>query len=664
MRSALIPPTGEVSAAVLVAAGLAWFVSFSIAVMLFASPFSAQHGTISAFAFSGRDVRIGSPPRFVSDVRNAGGTGSPADGLRDALATAIRRDVLLSPWTVFSILSLASDAGERQPSVRGLLKTASAGDWNRGFLGLLGMFPWGATGTLINKGVGSELWATWGVPHDWPPATLQEMIRWDLKSSPTECLKTRCPDLTLRIGETLQKESSQTPNASSEEDSEDAAPGRTAGSPSTRAGSMEITYDPSPPSVAAPTLALFCEKRLPGTPPPFLVACDTLNDGTAGSWGVSFQYSTLEGALASDQWNLSVDIGSGLHVVVASALPDLLDEFGINQIRNSNLQTHQGLQSIGTSASQQVLKDSITPTGQFFAGITSRGSAGGYFAGITSLGPAAGFEITSGQFGGQVTAIAAGGQVQLGGTLLYQAGDLGFGYTWGTDGSGLIARWTRDPFDLAIALVSSDVQIGLSYTPHGGPTLQASWSGAKGFELALVAEFKISLGPASHGPVLEGSEPSVELPLGRGNLVLTSASPSTGPSPPSVDFQWSMPAPAQPASPPVPAAFGAKLIVRGCVVTEGKDACGPGDSMLPLKVLVDGTLTISTGEEIPISPGRHQVRVPAEAVPPLLVPVRGLKCDLTIPDLASGICDLPFRQGSGSPRKMNGPNDRREDSSK
>lgn len=559
--------------------------------------------------------------------------------------TGIRLAALSQP-AVFPALSLARFAREAQLSVRGLTKTTSELGPGRSFFELQARFP---TDGNADSWSGNE-GGTWVLPYDWPLATFPELTKsWDLKSPITVCFRTRCPDLAITVGEPLQRESSQTEESSSdssdssEENSGTVAPAKPGSTPSAEERWVEITYDPLPATVGAPTLALFCDKRLPAIPSSLLVACGATRSGT-GNLGFSFQYSPLEGLIDSNGWHMSLDVGSGLRVAVASSLPDPLEAFGIDKTWGIDLQTRTGL--LGTSPSLDVLKQATTPIGgDFFAGITSEGPTSGFFAGFTSQGPAGGVQFTSGQFGGSAVTVLSGGQVQLAGALTYRAGDLTLGYTWRPDGSGLIGRFTRDPLDLTLFLAGSDIQLGLSYTPERGPTVQASWSATKGFEIAVAAEFKLSLG----GPVFEASEPSVELPLGRGNLVITPSSPWDGPAPPSADVKLPLPAPAQPAAPSTPAS-GATLIVRTCVVTEGKTACQPGDSALPLKASLDGTSVVSTGAEIPVSPGYHIVTVLSEAVPPRLVPVRGLRCDLTISARAVGICDLPFRQ-SGYPRE-------------
>ena len=612
----------------------ALLVSFAIGVMLSPSPFFIQNRATPAIPYDSDDGGFDSF-RHLGPVGRWAGVTLPPDSLgnnrtfsESATVTGMRWAWLLSRATVFpKILFLASYEREGQLSIRGLTKTTSEGGRGRGIFGPQGMLleDGSLTSTHVDlrrNNVGIDRVA----PDSRYLTPFQAKAPRDLKSANMECPGPRCPDLPVVVVQKPQKDSSQ--------DEDPASPGD---SPSTHAGSMEITYDASPPSVAPPALGALCDARLPATPPPILVACGALNTAMTGNWAVSFQYGTLEGSLNSDDWHVGVDIGSGFHVVVGGALPDLLDEFGIDQIRGTSGPAREGLRMIGTSASLQVLKEATTPIAQFFAGITYQGPAAGYFAGMTSQGPAGGVMFTSGQFGGQVTATTADGQVQLAGALSYRAGDFRLGYTWGTDGSGLIGRFKRDPFDFAIQ-IGSDIAVGLSYTPEGGPTVQASWSGTNGLEIALAASFKISFGPT--GLTLEPFNPSVTLPLGRGTLVLTPASPSDGPSPPSVDFELSLPAP---ASPPDPTS-GAMLIVRTCVVTEREAACGPEDSSLVLQVFVDGTPARSAAKGIPVSPGHHVVTVPSEAVPQLLVSLSGLRCDLTIPTSAVGTCELLFRQ--------------------
>jgi hypothetical protein len=642
-RLALIPQTLVSFATGFFATAVIWLPS---------TPFT-QHETVSAIAFGGYDGGAISSQRPVPGGVNPDVTVSP-DSLVDTRAvlgtaamTARSGAPPFSPSRVFPTLSLQHDENESQLSVRGLMKAVSAGALGRGIFGVPAMFRREASRTMINEDLWSNFYGiAWGLPNEWHPATFREKIRRDVGVLNMSCPGPSCPDLATAAGQTTQGESPETEDPPSVESSEPPASGKTVRRASAEERWIEVTYDPSPPSVASPVLSLFCDSHLPATPSSFLLACDTVRAGT-GSWGLSFQYDALGGELYSDSWNLSVDIGSGFQVVVASELPNLLDQFGVNQIRNTNTQARQGLQAIGKSASLEVLKDAIAPTTGFFAGITSQGPASAYLLGITSQGLAGGYEITSGQFGAQVTAIAAAGQVQIAGSLIFQTGDLGFGYSWSTDGGALIGRFKRDPFDLTIALASSDVQVGLSYAPENGPTVQASWSGSKGFEIAIAASFKLSLGEGGHGPILEpfDSGSSMELPLGPANLVLSPPSPSDGPSSPSIDFKWPLPGPAQPVKPSTPSpGAGATLVVRTCVVAEGVDTCRPEDAILPLKILVDGTsMTLKVGE-IPVSPGRHLVVVPAEAVPQGLTPLRGLNCDLTIPASTVGTCELPFRR--------------------
>lgn len=598
----------------------AMLVSFAIGVMLSPSPSSIQNEATPVIPYDGHDRGLESLGRFAPVGGRAGGTPAAVMGMRWAS--------LLSGATVFPILSPAIYSRVGQLLIPGLTKTAIEAGPGIGIFGPQALLP--EDGSEIPTSVG--LWRSDGesngiVRLGWPLTTFEETPK-DLKSASGECPGKSCPDVAAPAGQDDEGDSSE---------GEDSASSRDA--PSTQPGSMEITYDPSPPSVASPALGGLCDARLLAfTPPPFLVACGASTTLLTGDWSASFEYGKVEGSLDSSDWHVRVDIGSGFHVFVGSAVPDLLDEFGINQIRGTTGPARTGLQSIGTSASAQVLKNAITPTEQFFAGITSRGPAWGYFAGMTPDGPAGGVMLTSGQFGAQLTATTPGGQVQLAGALTFQTGDFSLGYTWGTDGSGLIGRFKRDPFDVAIALIGSDVAVGFSYTPDAGPTVQASWSGTNGLEIAAVASYKISLGAT--GLVLEPVDRAVTLPLGKGTLVLTPASPPDGPSPPSVNFERPLQAP--PASPPAPAS-GATLIVRACVATEGKTACGREDSPLGLQVLVDGRSVTPAAQGIPVAPGLHVVTVPSTAVPPRLVPLRGLRCDLAIPAASVGTCELPFR---------------------
>lgn len=568
----------------------------------------------------------------------------------NVMMTGIRPPPLSHP-AVLPILPLTTYA-RAVPSILDSEKTAYLVGRARGISGPQAMF-WEASRARGIDSWSDNVRTTWAMPDDWRPTILQGMDPWDLRRVSERCPGSNCPSFGITAARTPPEQSFQGEGTLPEADSGTPASGKVVNSPDTEPGWMELTYESSPGSVAAPTLSLICDKRLPATPSSLLLACDTSNAAT-GLWGLSFQYSTLEGSLDSSGWNVGLDVGSGFHVTVASALPDLLDGFGVDQTRGIDIRTRGDLQMAGTSASRQVLQQATLPIAELFTGITFQGPTGGGFAGITSRGPAGGIMFTSGQVGGQATALFSAGQVQIAGALIVQAGDLRLGYTWGPDGSGLVGRFKRDPLDLAISLGGSDVQVGLSYTPKGAPTVEASWSGTKGFAIALAAEFKISLGTNDHGAILDASEsqPPVTLSTGKGTLILTPPSPADGPSPPSIDLKLPLPAPAQPAARPTPAS-GAALIVRACVNTEETGVCEPGDATFPLQVLLDGTSVMSTGGEITIAPGHHLVTVPMQAVPPLLVPLRGLKCELTIPASAIATCELPFRR-FGVPEKTGG----------
>jgi hypothetical protein len=489
--------------------------------------------------------------------------GNPLVAQGNVMTTGMPGAVLSSLSAVFARPSLASDELAARPSVRGVAKTTSEARRKGDLFGLQAMILGDDRGTPADADIWRiDLWrnpdGTAGVvPYDWQLRTSSKLFSWDFKSAIPGCSGTGCPDLDPRAGTPPQGEASQPEDSSSEEDSTTTSPARTGRSPSTETGWLEITYDPSSTSVGAPTLGgastltLLCNNRLLATPSSILVACEAANTGMTGTLGMSFQHSTLEGAIDSSGWHVSLDVGSGLHVAVASSLPDPLSAFGIDKTWGIDVKTREGL--IGTPASLEVLKQATTPNlpiGDFFAGVTSQGPASGFFVGITSQGPAAGAQFTSGPFGASAVALFSGGQVQAAGALTLRAGDLSFGYTVGPDGPGLVGRLTRDPLDLTVFLTSADTQVGLSYTPQGGPTLQASWSGAKGFEIALAVQFKINLGGTNRSPKREPSENDsfVELPFGGGNLVITPPSPWDGPLPPSVNLSLPLPAPS-PARP-------------------------------------------------------------------------------------------------------------------
>ena len=642
-RLALIPLTEEMPAGTFVMAGLIWFVLFAIAVIFFQS--RSSHEAI-AMPPGGYDDGGRFSRRFVSAGASPQETVLPTDSLRDprtVLGTAVT--IAMNRMTTFS---LAIDERDRQLSLRGSMKAVSTEGWGSGLFGRQAMF----LGEGARSPTNADLWSNfdgtpWGLPNGWHRAAFQDSRAWEPKFAITSCPGPSCPDLTAAAGQITQKGSPDNQDSPLIEASETPVGGSSVDRPTAQERWMRITYDPSPPSVAPPVLGLLCDSRLPATPSSFLLACDSIATGT-GSWGLSLLYDALEAELYSDWWSLGLDVGSGFQVVVSNALPNLLDQFGVDQIRTT--QAREGLQAIGKSASDKVLKDTImTPDTDFFAGITSHGPGSAYLVGVTSQGLAAGYEITSGQFGAQVIAFTAGGQVQIAGALIYQSGDLGFGYSWSPDGGALIGRYKRDAFDLAIALAGSDVRVGLSYAPKVGPTVQASWSGAKGFEIAIAASFKLDT--TGHGPMFElfDSGSSMELPLGPSpsRLSLSPPSPSDGPSSPYVDFTWSPPA-AAPATPPTPSSgTGATLVVRACVVAEGVETCRPEDPILPLRILVDGTAMTSNVGEIPVSPGHHLVVIPVEAVPQGLAPLRGLSCDLTVPLSTVGTCELPFRREGG-----------------
>lgn len=242
------------------------------------------------------------------------------------------------------------------------------------------------------------------------------------------------------------------------------------------------------------------------------------------------------------------------------------------------------------------------------------------------------------------------------GTLSVRSGNVTVSYIASPIGNGIIAHFTQNPLDLAVAFASTETDVGVAYNFSGGQSVQALWSSVGGFQVAFVAPLggvatrtTIVAGQPQVSAILDTSEPEVTtVPMGPGSLTLTPVLlwshsygahmrfPLAGPPMPP------LPAPLEPAPP------AGTLIVRACVSSRGGDTCTPSDPSLLLTVLVDGTPVSMSGAGLSVPAGSHRVEVPLEAVPPLLVPLRGLTCDLVIPAFTVGVCELPFRR-EGAP---------------
>ncbi len=414
------------------------------------------------------------------------------------------------------------------------------------------------------------------------------------------------------------------------------APTRTVDSRSDEAGWAEVMYQPHPPFAGAETLSMLCENPLPGMPSSLRVACDAPT--ASGTWAVSFQHGDTDGAVTPGGWHLHLQPQGGVHVSAASYFPTPLQDFGVAPTWGVDARTRGGFELIDT------------PQGvDLFQHVALWGTDAS--AGTTPLGPMVGVQLSEGAFAARGLALLTAGQVVTAGALTLRAGDTSFTYAAGPTGNALAGRLTRYPLDFTVSLTGVGPQVGLAYDMRNGQAVQASWSSANGFQLTLTAPLgevgaRTAVTPGAAQAVARyetsSTTPQATVPVGPGSLALTESLPAG--RAPFVQVTWPLPRPLPAAAPAPPASVpSATLIVRACVSTRGDGVCTPSDPPVLVTVLVDGKRVATEGVGIPVPPGQHVVTIPEDAVPPLLVPVHGLTCDLTIPDFSVGICEVLFQ---------------------
>ncbi len=406
-------------------------------------------------------------------------------------------------------------------------------------------------------------------------------------------------------------------------------------------GVLDAFYQPLPnPAIAGP-IAPACNDlgpgaayRLPWTCAPF----------PGANWAALFERGDVQGAFAPGAWNLNVHPTGGIQVAAASYLPTPIEAFGSPPAWGIDTRAPWGTEVIYTPSGVDVLQHLRIPNGDVFGG-------------MTYLGPLAGIQLSYRPVDLQVSTLASGGQVLAAGALGVRSGDVSVSYIWSPVGNGIIARLTQSPLDLAVAVGSSETDVGVAYTFSGGQSVQALWSSVGGFQVAYVAP----LGEAVTRTTVVAGQPQVmaileptggpqitTVPMGPGSLTLTPVLLWGRSSTAHLRMPLASPAAPEPPAPLAPAAPAGTLIVRACVNNRRDDTCAQSDPALLITVLVDGTPVTMSGTGVSVPAGSHRVAVPLEAVPPLLVPLKGLTCDLTIPAFGVGVCELPFRR-EGAP---------------
>ena len=408
------------------------------------------------------------------------------------------------------------------------------------------------------------------------------------------------------------------------------------------AGWYQFLYLPPPlPVPGGPeTVAALCRDAGLGTPSTFLAACSP--SANSGIFDLTFQQGPVNADVASTgQFRLDAKPKGGYQFSASSLFQTPLVDFGVTPTYGGGIRTPWGLEALGTPLGAQVFQH-IPAWHQ------------DVFAGYTPLGPLAGVQIAAGPFSAHASALLEAGQVETAESVSVRAGDVSVSFYASPTSNGVIGRVTRRPLDFLVGDGSSGPQVGLGYALNGGQALQVLWSSASGFQISFTAPIGQTATSATVTPgqtqlnatlLAPGIEPAV-VATGPATLQLTPTLPGTQSS----VVRWTLPVPAPPppATPLGPSSSAGMLIIRTCLDTRGDATCGDADPQIIPTVLIDGTPVPIPGGGIPVSPGQHVVAVPPEVIPPLLVPVRGLTCDVTIAASGVGICDLPFRH-AGNP---------------
>ncbi|HYM90778.1 MAG TPA: hypothetical protein VEW91_03985 [bacterium] len=406
-------------------------------------------------------------------------------------------------------------------------------------------------------------------------------------------------------------------------------------------GVLDALYQPLPNPAIAGLIEPVCDDLGPGAAfrPPWTCA-----QGPGANWAALFERGDVQGAFAAGSYNLDVHPRGGIQVVVASYLPTPLDPFGSPPTWGIDTRAPWGTEVIDSPVGVEVL--------QHF-----RIANGDVFGGMTYLGPLAGIQLSFRPVELQVSTLASGGQVLAAGALGLRAGDVSVSYIASPIGNGIIVRLTQSPLDLAVSVGSSETDVGVAYTFSGGQSVQGFWSSVNGFQVVYVAPLgeavtrtTVVAGQPEFSATLEptGGPQITTVPVGPGSLTLTPVLLWGRTSSAHLRMPLAGPAAPEPLAPLAPAAPAGTLIVRACVNSRRDDTCTQSDPALLITVLVDGTPVTMSGTGVSVPAGSHRVAVPLEAVPPLLVPLKGLTCDLTIPAFGVGVCELPFRR-EGAP---------------